>query len=88
MRPLCATSKTSLAVELMENLGDSLLAAVELNEGEVIVIVGADRTLFHVDSNRSGCWRDGMEVAVRLDVKCVACVPTPLRPYLESIKAS
>lgn len=28
----------------MENLGDSLLAAVELNEGEVIVIVGADRT--------------------------------------------
>ena len=32
----------------MENLGDSLLAAVELNEGEVIVIVGADRTLFHV----------------------------------------
>lgn len=87
MRPLSATSKTSLAVELMENL-DSLLAAVELNEGEVIVIVGADRTLFHVDSNRSGCWRDGMDVAVRLDVKCVACVPTPLRPYLESIKAS
>ena len=39
----------------MENLGDSLLAAVELNEGEVIVIVGADRTLFHVDSNLSGC---------------------------------
>lgn len=46
MRPLCATSKTSLAVELMENLGDSLLAAVELTEGEVIVIVGADRTFF------------------------------------------
>ena len=61
---------------------------IYVKASEVIVIVGAARTLFHVDSNRSGCWRDGMDVAVRLDVKCVACVPTPLRPYLESIKAS
>lgn len=56
----------------MEDLGNCLPAAIKFDKRQVVVVVGTDGILFHIDSHHSGRRRDGKHVQMGLDVGSAA----------------